>query len=70
LRLYFDQFPDTKEKIERFKGFLIGLQESRKFREARISINREDVAEPFHAIALRQGERIAGILFPRFPCQN
>jgi hypothetical protein len=45
LRLYFDQFPDTKEKIERFKGFLIGLQESRKFRAANIRINKEDVTE-------------------------
>lgn len=45
LRLYFDQFPDTKEKVERFKGFLLGLQSNKKFRTARIKIAREDITE-------------------------
>jgi hypothetical protein len=45
LRLYFDQFPDTREKGERFKGFLLALQTSPKFRSARISIAREDITE-------------------------
>ncbi len=34
LRLYFDQFPDTKEKAEQFKGFLLGLPQHRTFQSA------------------------------------
>ena len=45
IRLYFDQFPDTHEKIERFKGFLSGLSQNRQFREANIRINHEDITE-------------------------
>jgi hypothetical protein len=45
LRLYFDRFPDTGEKVERFKGFIYGLQQNRKFRAARIKIAREDITE-------------------------
>lgn len=45
IRLYFDQFPDTREKIERFKGYLNGLSQSRQFQEANIIINREDITE-------------------------
>ncbi len=45
LRLYFDLFPDTREKAEVFKGFLYALQKFRKFNAARISIAREDIAE-------------------------
>ncbi len=45
LRLYFDRFPDTGEKVERFKGYLHGLQENKYFRAARIAIGREDIAE-------------------------
>jgi len=45
LRLYFDQFPDTGEKVERFKGFIAGLQRSREFKPARLRIEREDIAE-------------------------
>lgn len=45
LRLYFDQFPDTGEKVERFKGFLAGLQRNAKLKPARIRIEREDITE-------------------------
>ncbi len=45
LRLYFDQFPDTKEKVEVFKTFLLALQNFAKFRKAGVKIAREDVAE-------------------------
>jgi hypothetical protein len=48
LRLYFDQFPDTKEKAEQFKGYLLGLPESSYFslRGKRfLSIAKEDIAE-------------------------
>ena len=45
LRLYFDQFPDTGEKVERFKGFLLGLSKNVAFRNAKIIIAKEDIAE-------------------------
>ncbi len=43
LRLYFDRFPDTAEKSEQFKGFLMGLTKSRKWRT--IDIKKEDITE-------------------------
>ena len=43
LRLYFDQFPDTEEKSEQFKGFLLGLTKTRKWQA--IDIKREDITE-------------------------
>jgi hypothetical protein len=48
LRLYFDQFPDTKEKAEQFKGYLLGLPESSYFShygQGFLSIAKEDIAE-------------------------
>ena len=45
LRLYFDTFPDTGEKVARFKGFLLGLRENPGFRMARIRIAAEDITE-------------------------
>ncbi|MBP6965484.1 MAG: DUF3800 domain-containing protein [Armatimonadetes bacterium] len=45
LRLYFDQFPDTKEKVATFKGYLHGLQHTEEFRKAGITIAKEDIAE-------------------------
>ena len=43
LRLYFDQFPDTAEKSEQFKGFLLGLTKTKSWRT--IDIKREDITE-------------------------
>jgi hypothetical protein len=31
IRLYFHQFPDTRENAARFKGFLLGLQHNKEF---------------------------------------
>lgn len=45
IRLYFDQFPDTQEKIEQFKGFLHALQKNRKFQNSNIIIANEDIVE-------------------------
>lgn len=44
LRLYFDQFPHTKEKAEAFKNYILRLQES-KFRQSRLVIAQEDITE-------------------------
>jgi hypothetical protein len=43
LRLYFDKFPDTAEKSEQFKGFLLGLTKTKKWQD--IDIKREDITE-------------------------
>jgi hypothetical protein len=45
IRLYFDQFPDTRERSEQFKGFLSGLNKHARFKAAGIQIAREDIAE-------------------------
>jgi hypothetical protein len=43
LRLYFDKFPDTAEKSEQFKGFLLGLTKAKKWQA--IDIKKEDITE-------------------------
>lgn len=45
LRLYFDQFPDTREKAAQFKGYVLGLGTSREFRSAGIVLSKEDITE-------------------------
>jgi len=45
LRLFFDVFPDKKEKGEQFKGYLLGLQKSKWFRDANIIIPKQEIAE-------------------------
>jgi hypothetical protein len=44
LRLYFDQFPDKKEKIEEFKDFLIKMQDV-KLKESPVQILKENITE-------------------------
>jgi len=43
LRLYFDRLPDTAEKSEQFKGFLLGLTKTKKWQA--IDIKKEDITE-------------------------
>ena len=45
IRLNFDQFPHTREKVQRFRGFLLGLNENSKLRRARVRFRSEDIAE-------------------------
>jgi hypothetical protein len=45
LRVYFDQFPDTKEQVARFRGYVLGLNASHAFTKSRLSIAPEDFAE-------------------------
>ncbi len=45
IRLYFDRFPHTKEKVEQFKGFIHALQKNAKLRAANIKIAKEDITE-------------------------
>lgn len=45
LRLYFDQFPDTGEQVEQFKGFIHALEQTRAFRQANMRIRFDDITE-------------------------
>lgn len=45
VRLYFDQFPDTKEKTEQFRGYLLGLNSNKEFSSNGITILRENITE-------------------------
>jgi len=45
LRLYFDQFPDTREVASQFKGFIRGLEDFKRFREIPLTIARRDITE-------------------------
>ena len=45
LKLYFDEFPETKEAATQFKGFILGLKDNRKIQKAGFTIAPEDIAE-------------------------
>ncbi|WP_238924927.1 MULTISPECIES: DUF3800 domain-containing protein [Achromobacter] len=45
VRIYFDKLPDTDEKCLAFKGYVLGLNSSREFRAAGLSIAEDQMAE-------------------------
>ncbi|MGN6368063.1 MAG: DUF3800 domain-containing protein [Phycisphaerae bacterium] len=45
LRIYFDQFPDTGEKIAQFRGYILGLNQSVSFRNNQLAIRDQDFTE-------------------------
>lgn len=45
LKLYFDEFPDTREAATQFKGYILGLKDNVKIRQAGFTIAPEDIAE-------------------------
>lgn len=45
LKLFFDEFPDTREAATQFKGFILGLKDNALIRRAGITIRAEDIAE-------------------------
>ena len=45
LRLYFDEFPETKEATAQFKGFLLALKDNPEIHGAGFTLAREDIAE-------------------------
>lgn len=45
LRLYFDQFPETKEAVTQFKGFIHGLKDNPDIRKGGLTLAMEDIAE-------------------------
>jgi len=45
LRLLFDEFPETGERVAKFKGYLTALGASHDFREAGLRLEQQDIAE-------------------------
>jgi hypothetical protein len=45
LKIYFDEFPETKEAATQFKGFILGLKDNPKIRQAGFTIVPENIAE-------------------------
>ena len=45
LKIYFDEFPDTREAATQFKGYILGLKDNPKIRQAGFTIRPEDIAE-------------------------
>ena len=45
LKLYFDEFPETREAVTQFKGYILGLKDNAKIRQAGFTIAAEDIAE-------------------------
>lgn len=45
LKLFFDEFPETKEAATQFKGFILGLNGNRAIHRAGLTIHQEDIAE-------------------------
>lgn len=45
LRLYFDEFPETKEATTQFKGFILALKDNPNIRNAGFTLALEDIAE-------------------------
>ncbi|MBL0922237.1 MAG: DUF3800 domain-containing protein [Phycisphaerales bacterium] len=45
LRVYFDQFPHTGEKVERFRGYILGLNQSKAFRTTRVFLRKDALTE-------------------------
>jgi hypothetical protein len=45
VRIFLDQLPDTKEKANRFKSYLSALSDNPQFRNSRIELRQEDMAD-------------------------
>jgi hypothetical protein len=45
LKVYFDEFPETREAASQFKGFILGLKDNPRIRQAGLTLGAEDIAE-------------------------
>ena len=45
LKIYFDEFPDTREEATQFKGYILGLKDNHKIHQAGFTIAQENIAE-------------------------
>jgi len=65
VRLFFDQFPDKREKVDKFKGFINNLQYSSEFIDADLSIRYNDIVEvtSHDHVILQCADVITGAIF-------
>lgn len=65
VRLFFDQFPDKEEKIDKFKQFIHRLQYSQDFVNANLSIRYDDIVEvtSHDHIILQCADIVTGAIF-------
>ena len=45
LKIFFDEFPDTRETATQFKGYILGLKDNPRIHRAGITIRSEDIAK-------------------------
>ena len=67
LRIYLDNLPDTREKRARFKAFLVALNKSSLFMNARIVVRPDQIAEvdSHHHVVLQCLDIVLGAMFFR-----
>jgi hypothetical protein len=67
LKIFFDQFPDTREKVDRFKDYIHRLQYQDIFLNARLKIRYEDIIEmTSHDHVIAQGmDIVTGAMYFR-----
>ncbi|WP_330942345.1 DUF3800 domain-containing protein [Bacillus velezensis] len=67
LRLYFDQFPDKKTKVDKFKNFIYDLRLSDDFINANLSIRYDDIVEvsSHDHVILQCADIVTGAMFFR-----
>lgn len=67
LRLYFDQFPDKKTKVDKFKSFIYDLGFSEDFYNANLSIRYDDIVEvsSHDHVILQCADIVTGAMFFR-----
>ena len=67
IKAFFDQFPDTKEKVRDFKGYIYNLQYGEDFLKAKLKIRYEDIVEATsHDYVILQGvDIVTGAMYFR-----
>lgn len=67
VRIFFDQFPDTKEKVDSFKEYIHRLQYQPAFQEANLRIRYEDIVEvtSHNHVVLQCADIVTGSMFFR-----
>jgi len=72
VRLFFDQFPDKQEKIEKFKQFIHRLQFSQDFLNANLFIRYNDIVEvtSHDHVILQCADIVTGAIFFKLNKKN
>ena len=67
MKLFFDQFPDTKEKVMRFKEFIFLLQRQDAFRAANLRIEYDNIIEvvSHDHVILQASDIVTGAMYFR-----